>query len=216
MDTAKINTILGKKLKQSQRFIDKGQRVPVTIIEAGPCQVIQIKNQLRDKYSGIQLGFGFRKEKNITKPVLGHLRKAGKEITPGFLKEVRINDADNLSLKMGDLIKAGDVLQVGDKVFVTGQSRGKGFTGVVKRHHFRGGPRTRGQSDRERAPGSIGQTTTPGRVYKGKRMAGRSGNQQVTVKNLHILEIDNDNNKIVVSGLVPGTKNSFLIITKAQ
>lgn len=191
----KIQGILGKKITQSQRFNEAGKRIPVTVIEAGPCLVMQIKNQVKDGYQAVQLGFG------KTKP-------------PRFLKEVWLEE--ETTLKIGDAVNIQDVFNLGDTVKITGLSRGKGFTGVVKRHHFKGGPRTHGQSDRERAPGSIGQTTTPGRVYKGKRMAGRSGGQRATIKNLKVIEIDNENNKLVVSGLVPGAKNGFLTITKIR
>ncbi len=209
-----ITAIIGKKIKQTQHFNEKGERIPITVIEAGPCDITQIKNLKRDGYNAIQLGFGIRKEKNIKKPILGHIKKAGIKKLPRFLKEVRLKDTENISHKEGDTVKIGEVLSIGDTVEVTGISRGKGFTGVVKRHHFKGGPRTHGQSDRERAPGSIGQTTTPGRVYKGKRMAGRSGGEKVTVDNLKVIEVDNEKNLLVVSGLVPGSKNSLIIVSK--
>ena len=189
----KIQGILGKKITQSQRFNEAGKRIPVTVIEAGPAVVVQIKNQIKDNYQAVQLGFGKTK-------------------LPRFLKEIRLEK--ETSLKVGDVLHVEDVFNLGDTVKVTGVSRGKGFTGVVKRHHFAGGPRTHGQSDRERAPGSIGQTTTPGRVYKGKRMAGRSGGERATIKNLKVMEIDTENNILVISGLVPGTRNSLLTITK--
>lgn len=219
MDTQKvIKTFIGEKIGQSQRFDDKGKRIPVTVIEANPCNIIQIKNISKDGYDALQVGYGVRKSKNITKPVLGHIKKAGTDKMPRFLREFRIEKGEGAELpfKQGDVIKVGEVFTVGDMVDVSGTSRGKGFTGVVKRHHFKGGPRTHGQSDRERAPGSIGQTTTPGRVYKGKRMAGRSGAEKVTIKNLKVIEVDNNNNRLTVVGLVPGVKNSLLTIAKAN
>lgn len=219
MDTQKIvNTFLGKKIKQSQRFNEKGKRIPVTVIEANPCTIVQIKNSSKDGYNALQVGYGIRKTKNITKPILGHIKKAGITQMPRFLKEFKIekNEGAELPFKEGDVIKVGEILTVGDMVNVSGTSRGKGFTGVVKRHHFKGGPRTHGQSDRERAPGSIGQTTTPGRVYKGKRMAGRSGTVKITVKNLKIIEIDNEKNHLIVSGLIPGVKNSLVTIIRVS
>lgn len=211
-----LTKFIGKKVIQSQRFDEKGKRIPVTVIEAGPCTVVQIKKE-KSGYNAIQLGFGIKKEKNITKPILGHLKKAGINKMPRFLREVRLKktpDAE-ISLKEGNEIKVGDVFKVGDIIDITGTSKGRGFTGVVKRHHFKGGPRTHGQSDRERAPGSIGQTTTPGRVYKGKRMAGRSGGEKVTVRNLKVVDVDSNSNRLVVIGLVPGVKNSLLTIAKA-
>lgn len=207
----KITTILGKKIGQSQRFNQAGKRIPVTLIEAGPCVVVQVKTIKTDGYESIQLGFGLRKEKNTDKPTKGHLTKTGIKTIPRFLMEVANSQS---GLKSGDLVKVEDVFSINDLVKVSGISRGKGFTGVVKRHHFKGGPRTHGQSDRERAPGSIGQTTTPGRVYKGKRMAGRSGGEKTTVKNLKVLEINNEISQLVISGLVPGARNGLITVSK--
>ncbi len=212
MDNSKnVTTIIGKKIGQSQRFNQKGKRIPVTLIEAGPCVVVQVKTNKTDGYESIQLGFGLRKEKNTDKPTKGHFTKTGIKTMPRFLMEVANNQS---SLKSGDLIKVEDVFSINDLVKVSGISKGSGFTGVVKRHHFKGGPRTHGQSDRERAPGSIGQTTTPGRVYKGKRMAGRSGGEKTTVKNLKVLEINNESSQLVISGLVPGVRNGLLTVSK--
>ncbi len=206
-----INTILGIKIGQTQRFLNDGERIPVTEIQAGPCVVTQVKK------AAIQIGIGEKKEKNVKKPVLGHIKKAGLKIAPRFLREVRIvgEEADT-NLKPGSLIKVGEVFKPGDVVDVTGTSKGKGFSGVVKKWGFAGGPRTHGQSDRERAPGSIGSTTTPGRVLKGKKMAGRKGNQQVTVKNLKIFEINEEKNLLLVKGLVPSAKRGLLIIRKVK
>ncbi len=215
MDT-QINAtmLIGKKLEQSQRFNEKGQRLPVTVIEAGPCNVVQIKTREKDGYTALQVGFGIRPEKNTTKPEIGHIKKAGINKFPRFLREIKVNEGKISSFKVGDVITVEKIFTVGDTVDIVGTSRGKGFTGVVKRHHFKGGPRTHGQSDRERAPGSIGQTTTPGRVYKGKRMAGRSGSNRVTVKNLKVVEINKETNRLIVSGVIPGTKNGFVTISK--
>lgn len=211
MSIKNITSILGLKIEQSQRFDDKGVRIPVTIIEAGPCYVVAVKQLDKDGYNALQLGFGVKREKNITKPILGHIKKAGIKTNPRFLKEIKVSE--NV-LKPGDIINVSEVFQIGDMVDVVGTSRGRGFTGVVKRHHFKGGPRTHGQSDRERAPGSIGQTTTPGRVYKGKRMAGRSGGERVTVRNLKVFNVDGSTNKLIVRGIIPGTRNSLVIINK--
>ncbi len=204
-----INSILGIKLGQTQKFLSDGQRIPVTEIQAGPCFVVEVKP------GAVQLGFGERKEKKTLKPILGHIKKAGLKVIPRFLREVSANQEEiNANLKVGDEIKVGDVLKPGDTVDVTGISKGKGFAGVVKRWGFAGGPRTHGQSDRERAPGSIGSTTTPGRVLKGKKMAGRMGQERVTIKNLSVFEIDPEKNLLLVKGLVPGAKKGLLIIKK--
>ncbi|PJE67357.1 50S ribosomal protein L3 [Candidatus Shapirobacteria bacterium CG10_big_fil_rev_8_21_14_0_10_40_9] len=204
-----INSILGIKLGQIQKFLSDGQRIPVTEIQAGPCFVVEVKP------GAVQLGFGERKEKKTLKPILGHIKKAGLKVIPRFLREVSANQEEESSnLKVGDEIKVGDIFKPGDIVDVTGTSKGKGFTGVVKRWGFAGGPRTHGQSDRERAPGSIGSTTTPGRVLKGKKMAGRAGGEKVTIKNLKVIEVNPEKNLLLVKGLVPGAKNGFLMIKK--
>jgi len=206
-----IKAILGEKIKQTRRFTEKGESIPVTFIETGPCPVVQMKTKDHDGYWAIQLGFGQKKAKKISKPILGHFKKAGLKKTPRFLREIRPKTKD---LKTGDIIKVSDVFKAGDKVSVAGISKGKGFAGVVKRWGFAGGPRTHGQSDRERAPGSIGQTTTPGRVYKGKKMASRMGGEKVTTKGLKVVEVDEKNNLLIVKGLVPGAKGGLLIIKK--
>lgn len=177
----------------SQSFV-AGQRVPVTRILAGPCSVTQIKKKEKDGYQAIQLG-------------LGQGKKA-----PLFLREVKVKSLPKL--KVGQKIKVADIFQKGDKVRVTGTSKGKGFAGVVKRWGFKGGPRTHGQSDRERAPGSIGQTTSPGRVWKGKKMPGRMGKKTVTIKGLKVVDIDEEKNILLVSGPVPGPRGEYLFIQK--
>jgi large subunit ribosomal protein L3 len=198
-----MNAILGSKIGQTQTFDDAGKRIPVTMIQAGPCWVTQIT----DKH--VQMGFGTIK--NISKAEIGHIKKAGLDKKLRFLRSFPTDEQD---LKVGTEVKVGEVLSVGDKVTITGVSKGKGFAGVVKRHGFMGGPRTHGQSDRERAPGSIGQTTTPGRVYRGKRMAGRMGNDQVTLRKLRVVAVDSDKNLLTLKGLVPGGVNGLLLITK--
>lgn len=185
----------------------------MTVVKAGPVVVTQVKTAEKDGYEAVQLGFGEKKTKNMTKPLLEHLRgviQKDSKVAPRFLREVR-GPAD---LKVGDLISADQVLEPGDLVKVTGVSKGKGFAGVVKRWHFAGGPRTHGQSDRERAPGSIGQTTTPGRVFKGKKMAGRMGGQRVAVKNLIVLEVNPKTFEVLILGVVPGNKDGLLEIEK--
>ncbi len=208
-----INTILGSKEKMSQAFVE-GTRVSVTWIKAGPCIVTQIKNMQKDGYWAVQLGFGERKLKNISKPLQGHFKKSftTKDKFPRFLREVRLGSEPDV--KVGDVIKLSDVFKKGDVVAVSGISKGKGFSGVVKRWHFAGGSRTHGQSDREKAPGSIGQGTTPGRVYKGKKMAGRMGSDRVTIKNLIVVDTKEDDELIALSGPVPGTSKGVLIIKK--
>lgn len=205
-----INGIVGKKLNQTQGFLENGKRVPLSLISVAGNRVVQIKSMDTDKYSSVQLGFGDKKK--VNKSVVGHIKKAGIEKSPRFFREIRIEDTAGLAL--GQNINVTEVLEPGDVIDVTGTSKGKGYAGVVKRHHFRGGPRTHGQSDRERAPGSSGQTTTPGRVYKGKRMSGRMGSETVTIKNLIVVDIKDD--VLYVKGLVPGIKGALLMISKAK
>ncbi len=195
-----------------QTFVE-GKRVPVTKVLAGPCVVTQIKKENKDGYWAVQLGFDKRNIKDLTKPLQGHLKGALKDKkAPRFLREIRFEKEP--LFKVGDVVKASDIFKVGDYIQVTAISKGKGFAGVVKRWHFSGGPRTHGQSDRERAPGSIGQTTTPGRVYKGKKMAGRMGGDKVTIKNLQVVSLDPEKNEMDISGPIPGVTGGLLIIKK--
>lgn len=206
-----IAEIIGRKMDQTQAFLKDGTRVPVSRIRVSGNIIIQIKTVEKESYNAIQVGF---QEKNKAKKSLrNHFKKAGIEKQPRFLGEIRLEtQPDNLAA--GSLVGAADVLKPGDIVDVSGISKGKGYAGVVKRHHFKGGPRTHGQSDRERAPGSIGQTTTPGRVYKGKRMAGKMGNNGVTIKNLEVLDIVSD--VLYLKGLVPGSRGSIVRIKKMK
>jgi len=207
-----LNTLLGSKEKMSQAFVED-TRVPVTWVKVGPCTITQIKSEDKDGYWAVQLGFGERKTKNTPKPILGHIRGAYKDNkAPRFLREVKLSEKPEFGV--GDKITITDVFKRGDMVAVTGTSKGKGFAGVVKRWRFKGGPKTHGQSDRQRAPGSIGQGTTPGRVYKGKKMAGRMGNDTVTVKNLIVVKVDEVNEKLALSGPVPGKPDGLLMIKK--
>ena len=197
-----------------QRAFKDGQGIVVTKILAGPCKVIQIKKKDKDGYWAVQVGYGKRRVKNISKPLAGHMGKIISQKTgPRYLREVRLADEPK-EIKIGDEIKVSDIFSPGDTVTVTGTSKGKGFAGVVKRWGFAGGPRTHGQSDRLRAPGSIGQGTTPGRVRKGKKMAGRMGNQQVTISNLKVIDVNPDTNELIISGLVPGPRGALLIVKK--
>lgn len=198
----------------SQTFIE-GTRVPMTWIKTGPCVVTQVKTMERDGYWSVQLGFSEKKLKNVTKPLQGHLKGAIKDNkAPRFLREVRFTE--NPDLKVGDVVKLTSLFRKGDVVSVAGISKGKGFAGAVKRHHFKGGPKTHGQSDRHRAPGSIGQGTTPGRVLKNKKMAGRMGSERITVKNLIVVDLDPEKDLLAVSGPVPGTTGTLLEIKKLK
>jgi large subunit ribosomal protein L3 len=204
--------ILGRKVGMTQIFDEGGEVVPVTVIEAGPCFVTQLKTLERDGYAAVQLGFKEVKLKRLTRPQLEHLRK--NQVPPlRYLREIQVSDVGQY--EEGQKVRVS-IFDVGDRVDVIGISKGKGFTGVVKRHGFGGGPKTHGQSDRQRAPGSIGAGTTPGRVYKGMRMAGRMGNARVTAQNLQVVLVDPERNLLAVKGAVPGAKNGLLIIKEAR
>lgn len=207
-----LNTLIGQKINQSQDFLENGMRIPVTEISVGENAVVQVKTVEKDNYSAVQLGAGLKKKP--TKAFAGHAKKGGLKNTPSIIKEVSLKDGADEAPNSGDIIKVDGVFKPGDVVQITGTSKGKGFAGAVKRHGFSGGPKTHGQSDRHRAPGSIGQGTTPGRVYRGKRMAGRMGQDTVTIKNLTVVDVDPENNKLFVSGLIPGHRNSWIYITK--
>jgi len=204
--------ILGKKLGMTQIFSEDGLAIPVTIVEAGPCKVVQVKTLENDGYSAVQLGFEKKPERLVNKPMMGHFRKH--KVEPfRFLREFR--DFPEEYCEVGKEVTV-EVFEEGSIVKVTGISKGKGFQGVVKRHGFGGGPRTHGQSDRLRAPGSIGASAFPSRVIKGLRMAGRMGGKQVTVKGLTIVKIDKENNLLFIKGAVPGARNSLLIIRRQE
>ncbi|MEL6221837.1 MAG: 50S ribosomal protein L3 [Cyanobacteria bacterium J06626_14] len=199
--------ILGTKLGMTQIFDDEGRSIPVTVIQAGPCRVTQVKTTDTDGYTAVQVGFGATKDKSISKSELGHLNKAG--VTPvRHLKEYRLEDVS--SYELGQEIKA-DIFEAGQLVDVTGTSIGKGFAGYQKRHNFRRGPMSHG-SKNHRLPGSTGAGTTPGRIYPGKRMAGRTGGEQVTVRKLKVVSVDADRNLILIKGAVPGKPGTFLNI----
>ncbi len=205
-----MQSLIGIKKVQSQRFLENGMRIPVTLIDVKDNWVMSVKTNERDHYQAVQLGYGIKK--NANKALLGHAKGAKREQAPKFLKEVRIKDDSSLP-EVGIALNPQEVFQPGDIVDVTGTSKGKGFQGGVKRYGFRGGPKTHGQSDRHRAPGSIGQGTTPGRVYKGKRMAGNMGNDTVTVRGLKVVDVTNDG-VLVIKGLVPGVINALIKIEK--
>ncbi len=202
--------LIGKKVGMTQLFDDAGRAVPVTVIKAGPCYVTQVRTVDQDGYSAVQLGFEETKTQRLSGGELGHLKK--NELPPlRILREFRTDE----ELEEGQTLTV-DVFEEGERVDIVGKSKGRGFTGVVKRYGFSGGPKTHGQSDRHRAPGSIGAGSTPGRVFKGKKMPGRMGNDTVTSQNLLISRIDPENNIIAVRGSVPGPKNGLVIIKEAR
>lgn len=203
-----IPGIVGKKIGMSQVFGDNGKAEAVTVIEAGPCLVTQIKTSAKEGYDAVQLGFGTAKK--LSKAEQGHLKELGK------FRELREFRVDNIAeVKLGDKIDVSQ-FKTGDVVNVIGVSKGKGYAGVVKRHGFHGGPKTHGQTDRNRHPGAIGATTSPGRVLKGLRMAGHMGDERVTVKGLRVYKIDPEHNLLLVQGAVPGSKSGLLLISKAS
>ena len=204
--------LIGKKIGMTQIFDESGLAIPITLIEAGPCYVTQVRQPEVDGYNAVQLVFGEAKPKRLSGGQLGHLRT--NELPPlRFLREFRVKDT---GVSEGDKLEVGEVFSVGDQVDVVGTSKGKGFQGAMKRHGFRGGPKTHGQSDRQRSPGSIGATTTPGRVFKGKKMPGHMGSERVTVQNLRVEFVDPDRNLLGVRGAVPGPKGGVLMIKDAR
>jgi large subunit ribosomal protein L3 len=200
--------IVGRKVGMTQIFDDAGEVSPVTIIEAGPCYVTQIKTKPKDGYEAIQLGFG--EAKRLNKPLRGHLPRGVPDVR--YLREIKVDDIS--AFEIGQKIDAG-IFSIGELVDVTGISKGKGFAGAMKRHGFGGGPATHGQSDRARAPGSIGSTSTPGRVFKGMRMAGHMGSQRTTVQNVKVVLVDPERNLLAVKGAVPGAKRGLVTIRSA-
>lgn len=203
-----IPGILGRKRGMTTVFTPEGTAVPVTVVEAGPCYVTQLRTSENEGYQAVQVGF--EETKRLTKAERGHLKGL-----PALrhLREFRL-DGETVPT-IGDKIDVG-MFQAGELVDVIGMSKGKGFAGVVKRHHFAGGPKTHGQSDRNRAPGSIGATTTPGRVLKGMRMAGHMGNRRVTIKNLRVVRSEPDRNLLLLEGAVPGPRTGLLVIRKSR
>ena len=206
-----LKGLIGKKVGMSQIFDERGVAYPVTLIEAGPCYVTQIRRPETEGYSAVQLGYSETHPKRLSGGELGHLK--GGNLPPlRFLREFRTKSPD---VAVGDVMKA-DVFSVGERVDVIGTSKGKGFAGAVKRYHFAGGPKTHGQSDRHRAPGSNGSGTTPGRVYKGSRRPGHMGDERVTVQSLKVVLVDTERNLIGVHGAVPGAKGGLVIINEAR
>ena len=207
-----MSGILGKKIGMTSVYDDNGVSVPCTVIEAGPCFVTQIKTKDKDGYDSIQLGYDHKAERLVTEPLKGHFAKAGAKALR-LLREFR--NFNGVKLELGQELRVDAVFTQGDTVDVSARSKGKGFQGVVRRHHFGGvGSQTHGQSDRQRAPGSIGGSSYPSRVFKGMRMAGRMGFDNVTVKNLKVLKVIPESNLILVKGSIPGAKNTYVTITK--
>jgi large subunit ribosomal protein L3 len=203
--------IIGKKIGMTSVFSADGKSVPCTVIEAGPCIVTQVKTVDNDGYEAVQLAFGDKKEKNTTNPLVGHFKKAGTTPKAKVIEFKGFEQAFNL----GDVVTATDLFEENSFVDITGVSKGKGFQGVVDRHGFAGvGGQTHGQHNRGRAPGSVGASSFPSRVFKGMRMAGQTGCDNVKVENLRVLKVIPENNLIIVKGSVPGSKGSYLIIEK--
>jgi large subunit ribosomal protein L3 len=206
-----MSGLIGKKIGMTSVYNADGQALACTVIEAGPCVVTQVRTEETDGYKAVQLGFGEKKEKHTTQPLMGHFKKAG---TTPKRKLVEFKEFE-AELSLGQALSVADVFVEGDFVDVVGTAKGRGFQGVVKRHGFGGvGGQTHGQHNRQRHPGSIGACSFPSRVFKGIRMAGRMGNNRVKVQNLKVLKVIPEQNLVVISGSVPGAKNSFVIIEK--
>lgn len=206
--------MIGKKVGMTQIFDEQGNVVPVTVIEAGPCYVTQVRTAERDGYVAVQLGFGATKPQRLTKGQLGHLKKTGAPAVR-ILREFRIKGSESVDVQEGNEIKV-DVFEKGELVDVIGTSKGRGFAGTIKRHNFNRQPKTHGQSDRERAPGSVGMRATPGKTLKGQRMAGHMGSERVTIQNLEVVVVDPQKNLLAVKGSIPGAKGGIVMICPAR
>jgi len=205
-----VDALLGKKVGMTSVYNEAGDLVPVTVIELGPCVVVQVKTAEKDGYAALQLGFDERRPKNVSKPVQGHYGKAG-ATTKRFLHEVGWDGEGEV--QPGAVLTA-EMFEGAAKVDVIGTTKGRGFAGVVKRHGFRGGPKTHGQGDRLRAPGSIGQSAYPARVFKGTRMAGRMGGSRHTARNLSVVRVDKERNALLVEGAVAGHRSGYVIVRR--
>lgn len=205
--------IIGKKVGMTQIFDEQGNIVPVTVIEAGPCYITQVRTAERDGYTAVQLGFGSTKPQRLSKGEMGHLQKKSLPAL-SVLREFRVKAQDVGELSEGAVVKC-DVFSQGDYVDVIGQSKGRGFQGGIKRHGFNRQPKSHGQSDRERAPGSVGMREFPGRTLKGKRMAGHMGDERVTIQNLQVVVVDAEKNLLAVKGSIPGARGGIVIIKPA-
>ena len=204
-----IHGLLGRKLGMTTVFSERGEAIPVTVVEAGPNHVLNIRTKDRDGYEAIQLGFGNTDPRRLTKPGLGQMKGAG--VSVRYVREMSADDVAEHTV--GDTLDV-DLFNVDDLVDVTGWSKGRGFAGVIRRHNFRGGQRTHGQSDRERAPGSLGAGTSPGKVWKGKRMPGRMGNDRKTVQRLRVVRVDGERHLLMIKGSVPGAKNGLIYVRR--
>ena len=202
--------LIGKKIGMTRIFDDAGVQIPVTIIEAGPCAVVQVKSEESDGYSAIQLGFGAQKAKRASKAEIGHAAKAGLEAAPRLMREFAPDNGEQY--EVGEQLTV-EVFEAGDRVKVTGRSKGRGFQGVVKRHGFAGRPASHGHS-MSRTPGSMGPGTDPSRVIKGKKLPGRMGGTRTTIRNLQVVRVDGERNLIFVKGGVPGARNGYVLISK--
>tara|TARA_B100000214_G_C23964056_1_gene626817 strand:+ start:1516 stop:2133 length:618 start_codon:yes stop_codon:yes gene_type:complete len=202
--------LIGKKIGMTRVFDTYGNAIPVTIVEAGPCVVTQLKTIDKDGYDAIQVGFANKKNKHLTKPMKGHFEKYG--LSPKKIL-IEFDKVPGFDYKIGQLFHVG-IFKEGDFVRVSGKSKGKGFTGVIKRHNFSRQKKTHGTGHTERAPGSIGQASDPSRVFPGMRMAGQHGNSKISIDNLKVVKVDKENNQVFVKGSVPGSKNGTIIITK--
>ncbi|RMG87527.1 MAG: 50S ribosomal protein L3 [Bacteroidetes bacterium] len=207
-----MNGLIGKKIGMTSIFDEQGRNIACTVVEAGPCVVTQVKTEDSDNYNAVQLGYGDAKVKNTPKPMLGHFEKAN---TAPKRKLVEFRDFNAVEKQLGEMVTLEEVFQEGDVISAVGTSKGKGFQGVVKRHGFAGvNDATHGQHNRQRAPGSIGAASYPAKVFKGMRMAGRTGGNRVTIKNLKVVKILPEKNLILVKGAIPGHKGSFVILQK--
>lgn len=206
-----IKALIGRKLEMTQLFAEDGSAVPVTVVQAGPCTVTQVKTQERDGYSALQIGYGSRKPKNVNRPMKGHMDKAGKGYFK-ILQEVRVDQGSDF--EVGQDI-AVDVFEIGERIDVIGTSKGKGFAGTIKRWGFQRGPAGHG-SKNIREPGSTGNATYPGRVIKGKKMPGQKGNKRVTLMGLKIIDVRPEENLLIVKGAIPGAKNGIIFIRKSN
>jgi large subunit ribosomal protein L3 len=204
--------IIGRKVGMTRVFDDTGNQVPVTVVEAGPCPVTQVKTPETDGYAAIQLGFGSRKAKHATKAQIGHAEKAGLDAAPRILREVP--SSDDAELSVGEVLTV-EQFEPGDRVRVTGASKGRGFQGVVRRHGFAGRPGGHGHP-LSRTPGSVGPGTDPSRVIKGKKLPGRMGGSRVTIRNLQVVKVDGERNLLFLKGGVPGARDSYVLITKSK
>lgn len=208
-----MDGLIGRKIGMSQIFAEDGTLVPVTVIQTGPCTVVQKKTQQKDGYTALQLGFGLRKPKRVTKPVLGHCKASGAEPFV-VLREFRTNESDQY--EVGSQITADQIFQSGQRVDVTGRTKGRGYAGVMKRHSFGGFPKSHGTHEYFRHGGAIGNRSYPGKIFKGKRMAGQYGNDRTTTQNLQVVAIRPEENLVLIRGSVPGSRGGIVIVRKTK